>query len=278
MHILGTVFMLPPVQLMCSRTPDPLMCPSLPVGLTAREEGAAEVLQALFGGTDRAFGRQAMSESEVDAAHPSRGVELTYGEFDLGFFFELLHRANPRKGERFVDIGSGCGRLVFAAALAHDFELAVGIELLSSLHNMATRTHSSLHDACGDSVSLAPCRFLCEEVETGLPQLIPRQRSDAASDESSDAAIAFVYASCWPSVGPYLTELSATLAAALPHGSRVICVDKQLVDSDDASCGLQWRFELLGSLTRGNYDTGESIGYVYRHSPPSGSAAVANLS
>lgn len=227
-----------------------------------RQLGAAEVIDALFGdvSSQRAFGRQALSQQEVEQGHMARMTELTYGEFDLGFFWELLHAAAPRPSERFVDVGSGCGRLVLAAALAHDWRLAMGIELLQGLHNLAECSYATLEREAStvDNIKLAPCAFLNEEVDTALPKLF--------STGDSEAAVVFVYASCWPSVGPHLTKLSRSLAAVLPLGSRVITIDKQLVSSDEtasADGAGSWRFNLVTTTTRPNYNTFESVGYVY---------------
>lgn len=193
-----------------------------------REAGAAEVVHALFGevSSNRAYGRQALSEREVteESRFSARRKELTYGEFDLDFFFELLRAARPQPSEMFVDVGSGCGRLVLAAALARDWEQAAGIELLGGLHAMAERTHAALRDASeADGIPLAPCSFVHGEAEAGLRRLIT---------PTGARAVVFVYASCWPSVGPHLTALSKSLAAVLPQGSRVVTVDKQAITFD----------------------------------------------
>lgn len=41
------------------------------------------------------------------------------------------------RGGNFYDIGSGCGKVVFAAALLHDFSKCCGIEILDGLHTIA---------------------------------------------------------------------------------------------------------------------------------------------
>lgn len=187
-----------------------------------REALAEDAISALFGGvsSDRAYRRQAISEREVTLSHTSRHTELTYGEFDLPFFWELLQAAAPQPNERFVDVGSGCGRLVLASALAYDWEACAGIELLGSLHEVAEQSHSALLRAsAGEAVRLSPCEFVCDEAESGLSHLVKRNGSKV---------VVFIYASCWPSVGPYLTSLSQSLAAILPIGSRVVTVDKQV--------------------------------------------------
>ena len=92
------------------------------------------VVESLFGATSsaRAFSRQDLSEKEVEAKFGGAPTWLTYGEFDLDGFFELLRAAAPREGETFVDVGSGCGRLVLAAsepeqyaAIMHDAHLSI---------------------------------------------------------------------------------------------------------------------------------------------------------
>lgn len=81
---------------------------------------------------------------------------FTYGEFDFYFFAELMDKAhayckeshddddesdNRKQGwtdKVFVDIGSGAGRLVMAAATLHPtWKQCRGIELLTSMHESA---------------------------------------------------------------------------------------------------------------------------------------------
>lgn len=215
------------------------------------------VIEALFG-TERsrqAFARQDRSMSEArERFSPNRKVELTYGEFDLPFFFALLRDANPQPGELFCDVGSGCGRLVLAAAMMYSWRSAAGIELLRDLHDDALDAHSRLSalvEAEAD-IQLAPCTFRCGEADDELPSLLQEARVETTH-------VIFVYATCWPGAGPYLPQLSQTLAHILQHGSRVVTVDKQLVSEPG-----QWRFEQLAEQQMENYNTVSSVGYVYR--------------
>ena len=76
--------------------------------------------------------------------------QYTYGEFDLYFFSELLDRAldycqdtecDSWNDKVFTDVGSGSGRLVFAAAALHPgWKLCRGVEVLKSIHNVAVET------------------------------------------------------------------------------------------------------------------------------------------
>ena len=87
--------------------------------------------------------------------------EFTYGEFDFYFFASLLdaahdhYRADPRNqnnvaqqdwtSKTFCDIGSGTGRLVFAAAALHPgWKVCRGIELLPGIHEAAVEIQQSL--------------------------------------------------------------------------------------------------------------------------------------
>jgi hypothetical protein len=74
--------------------------------------------------------------------------QLTYGEFDLFFFAQLLDRALDQYNENvkswedkvFTDVGSGTGRLVLAAAALHPWRLCRGVEVLKGIHNVALET------------------------------------------------------------------------------------------------------------------------------------------
>ena len=159
--------------------------------------------------------------------HGGAPTWLTYGEFDLDGFFELLRAAAPREGETFVDVGSGCGRLVLAAALVHNWRACVGIEMLGDLHELATKSHTKLVAASADlGLQLAPCELVCDEADSALPRAREGRRRRRRLRVRDVLAVG----------GAAPHALSETLAGALPDGSRVITVDKQLV-SDDASGG-----------------------------------------
>ena len=110
--------------------------------------------------------RNAVSRSDGYWPFINNGQEppkqYTYGEFDLYFFAELLDRAldyysahqtvtsSTWDDKVFTDIGSGTGRLVFAAAALHPgFELCRGVEVLEGIHNVALET-------------LEKCRYVIE--------------------------------------------------------------------------------------------------------------------
>lgn len=101
--------------------------------------------------------RNAVSRSDGYWPYINSGEEppkqFTYGEFDLYFFAELLDRAldyyNENQhvkstnwdGKVFTDVGSGTGRLVFAAAALHPgWKLCRGVEVLQGIHDVAIET------------------------------------------------------------------------------------------------------------------------------------------
>ena len=59
----------------------------------------------------------ALANAAPSAGIPLAGNHFVFGEFDTQFFTRLLELAEPLAGESFVDIGSGGGRIVMAAAL-----------------------------------------------------------------------------------------------------------------------------------------------------------------
>ena len=68
-----------------------------------------------------------------------KSSELSYGEIsyiEYAYIFCQLYRHGlKREGltGKFVDIGCGAGKALFATALLHDFKWCVGIEILGSL-------------------------------------------------------------------------------------------------------------------------------------------------
>ena len=84
---------------------------------------------------------------------------FTYGEFDVGFFAQLLDRVNQHwsatrttkdgwKDKVFCDIGSGTGCLVLAAAALHpNWKLCRGIEILPGISNVANEKLQECHES-----------------------------------------------------------------------------------------------------------------------------------
>ena len=199
------------------------------------------VVESLFGATSsaRAFSRQDLSEKEVEAKFGGAPTWLTYGEFDLDGFFELLRAAAPREGETFVDVGSGCGRLVLAASeLWPALARVSGVESVAELHALA---------AAASSAAPRAVDFYCADAHDAL----------RADGPLGDASLVFAYTSTWPSFGDELTDFSVTCGTRLQSGTRVVTTDKRL--SNDGP----WEVRLLDALEGVNAETGgDSVGYV----------------
>ena len=84
---------------------------------------------------------RAKLEAELDTKLSS----LTYGEISVGSFVQLLRTLpQPETPPHFVDIGSGTGKAVLAAALARSLASAIGVELVPQLHDTAVRAKETL--------------------------------------------------------------------------------------------------------------------------------------
>ena len=128
----------------------------------SEESSAVAVLPLL----DDLFGDhpESLCKSASQAYRIERGIELSspslvYNEVPLRSFLELLthvktthgfmYRDKPlHNGGRFVDAGSGAGKLVFAAAIAecHDFASCTGVEILEPLYGMSLELLASWQD------------------------------------------------------------------------------------------------------------------------------------
>ena len=190
---------------------------------------------------------------------PLAGAQLTYGEFDLHFFDSLIGLCDVHRGDVFLDLGSGVGRLVLAAALLRptEFALCHGIELLPQLHAAATSAHGRLKtQTAHPSQPVAPCEFSCVDLFGG-----------GATDALGRADVLFSYSVTWArdAAGQHLTDLSRTLAHTLKPGARIVTVGLELLPSVRTAAGRERRFEHTGSLSGWNEETGgETVGHVFR--------------
>jgi len=249
------------------------------VSTPARMAEATRVVGALFPAADAytkrvALGRAAQLGCGGNAAPPfvyrpgaigcAVDSSLTYGEFDLLFFATLTNEAFTRggrspEGQTFVDVGSGCGRLVFAAAaLWPSLARCVGIEMVESLHALAVDAaprastliaeESVASDIRGDRRAAAAVQLIREDALQGL-----------AAVADGKPVCAFAYSSAYASIGITLTDFSLA-CSGLPAGSRVVTIDKLLAVDDPCLEGTT----LLLTLEGPNAETGgTSLGYVW---------------
>lgn len=129
---------------------------------------------------------------------PRPSMALTYGEAHFLPTHRLLAQLGVGQGDFLVDLGSGTGRLVLAAALScPGLRRCWGIELLGGLHEAAERTRAQLQ--------------LAERVEL--------TRGDFLAEDWSEATVVFAMSLCFPE------DLLAGLerrALALREGARLV--------------------------------------------------------
>ncbi len=200
-------------------------------------------------------------DEHAAAAHfaPRAADALTYGEFPLEFFEVLVRRAlthagRDAAGTTLVDYGSGCGRLVYAAAvLFPELERVVGIEVVESLHKLALQV-APLAAAHADYAGGAPVSLMHGDASSMLEALT-----------ATEQMCVFAYSTAFASAdGLVLDDLSAA-CARLPVGSRIVTTDRQLapvVGGDEClDAGVAYR--LLATFEGPNAECAGSTGYVW---------------
>ena len=146
---------------------------------------------------------------------------LVYGEIHFRPYaitfqkIRQLYGGLARSGGTFVDVGSGTGKPVFAAALLHDFAECRGVEVLTGLHDASLKLLE---------------RWRSDEIQA---QLSPAQRGtnvsfvlgDARRVDWSDADCIFMNSTCFDE--PLMLELAA-VANAMRKDSFCITFTKRL--------------------------------------------------
>lgn len=147
-----------------------------------------------------------------------------YGEMPLQAMAEILESPAVKAiadtpGARFVDFGSGAGRLLLGVAAMGEWASSIGVEALEGLHRIAAEAIRNAEEAS------AIGKGVVESVHAGvLPHESPTAEILAASD------VCFAYSTAFPSEdGLRLPELSASLSCVLREGALVITTDKFLV-------------------------------------------------
>lgn len=154
--------------------------------------------------------------------------------------------AAPQKGEQFVDLGSGAGRLCLASALLYPsvWGEVIGIELLAGLHDLAIDARMKLETLpASDEIRIAPMDYSCQDIY-----------SDESAATVRSGGVFSSFSVTWGREGDVLTELSAFLDAHAPAGARIITIDLKLAGG----------FELQREVEGEQDEIGECIGYVYK--------------
>jgi len=101
-----------------------------------------------------------LSATGKDEMGRAGDMELIYGEVQLVPFWQVLEAAvNPQPGEVFIDLGSGTGRAVVAAALRFThLQTCIGYEVVPTLHQAAEFVKQQLATEAS-----APLEFRCTD-------------------------------------------------------------------------------------------------------------------
>ena len=98
---------------------------------------------------------KATSVDSSDRASAIGGGNITtYGELAPLGFAALARRLRLCHTDRFVDLGSGTGRLVFQAVRDFGVQQSIGVEFVVGRHEQATSSLAALPTACASRVKL----------------------------------------------------------------------------------------------------------------------------
>lgn len=156
-----------------------------------------------------------LAESErLGLPRSSETLDLTYGDVEFEALRIGLAAATPPVGGVFVDLGSGSGRAVIAAALLFDLSRCVGIEILEGLHKQsieAAQRYQKSMEAARQATAIAAVEMRC---------------ADIFETEAVQADVVFCCCVSWEP--PIMFRLAAKLASELKEGAKVLTVGKPL--------------------------------------------------
>lgn len=188
-------------------------------------------------------------------------LELTYGEFDLPFFAEILDHANRFSDsvgtwtdKTFCDIGSGTGRLVVSAAALHpDMALCRGVEYVESCHDFGIKM-------------VWKCRKgLAVSDDRDLPMAPIDLTHGSIGDPATfigDVDVAFISSSAMPP--EVLAMISRAVGAQCKVGTIVVSTDYE-IPREGIVDGKPYRLELLETMDGYCWIVGgTSTAYFYR--------------
>lgn len=182
---------------------------------------------------------------EIAMADTALSLEYgAYGEFPVRSMAEILQHPIVREtidvgpwrdsvglggGARFVDYGSGAGRLCLAVAAMHDWGSVVGVEAMEQLHTIAD-TAARVAEQQG---------LIRSGVISSLHSGEAMAHEEPVASVLAQADLTFLYSTAFPSDdGLRLPRLSASLACVVREGALLVTADKWLV-------GSRFRFEAL---------------------------------
>ena len=167
----------------------------------------------------------------------SANSDLTYGDVPFDVIAAALEKICPEAGSTFIDLGSGVGRGVVAAALLWPFAQCIGVEILSDLHRAALGPVQRFRELKSTFVDhgLDPAR-LATGIEVRCSDLFTVDlaqccRGDGDGDAASAGVMIFVCCVTWPVA--LMARLASKLAQELPDGASVCTVGQRLPHAVD---------------------------------------------
>ncbi len=177
------------------------------------------------------FGFDSTRTSTTGTCTKYEESQFVYGELSIPTLASLFDAVGVRKNEKFLDIGSGDGALVFAAPLFYgrDVQISRGIEIVPELLERSVRYARAME--VDEIINGEQVQFYCGDI----------YRCD--DDETltkylRDTTLAVCFATTWSrgNRGRMLPELSKALGSHLPQDAKVVIVDGRLDERD----GFNW--------------------------------------
>lgn len=206
---------------------------------------------ALGDGKGEKDGRyESARKAALELGDEKQAYELVYGELSIPVLATILDAVGVEKGDRFLDIGSGDGALVFGASLlfAEDGQNAIkvarGLEIVPGLFERSRRHEEALRSI------LEPSPLLQENqspIEFALGDIHAAKSDQSIASILQDTTLAVCFATTWSAgnakgnslKGRRLQELSKALSM-LPKGARIVIVDGRI----DRKDGHEWQGDL----------------------------------
>ena len=236
-----------------------------------REEARRIVNEVLFPQStyDDRYSRPEIGFGEVFSAQDPK-LELSYGEFPLDSLDQVLDMALKQKDFteaagsntriRFLDVGSGCGRLCFYLALSRPWDV-VGIEVSPYHHSRAVEISTN---------ALARGYLVTQQHKDARHSGSLHLLSGSAFDNIEilrAADVSFCYSTAFLSDG-FSTELEGPILS--DRWSKLFtdgCSLRSVLLTTDRAVAASTKWKLIGSVTVPNPEVNESECFIQMRLP-----------
>ena len=166
--------------------------------------------------------------------------QFVYGELSIPTLATIFDAVGIHEKERFLDIGSGDGALVFATALLYEenIDMSRGIEIVPDLKDRSEefKIHfSQSSNAFIDNTNGDGGHGYHDKIEFHCGDVYNCDHDEKLQSMISDTTIAVCFATTWSRnyKGRKLPELSSALGKYLEKGARVVMIDGKLDEEKD---------------------------------------------